>query len=453
MTASMAGVGPVPQASLDAVAPAPGALLAAIAEDPDALVYFLVNVGDGDTQLLLLPPDSNDRVRRLVIVDVATPGKLVKLIEALHAAGLIEAPGSAGQIRLLVATHPHFDHIGGMTDLLKHYNGPSGCIDQFWDPGFIFPTPSFHNLMVSLESSPWIRRLQPTAGTRLTLDAVRLTVLGPGVGLRNRFDTYGVEINDSSITIMVEYPAGQLFTQPSGGQRTDRRAAPQPARRLLLGADAQFTSWAQTTVDFPALQQVHDAALAKELRAARGTDYLKADLFKISHHASKHGINLELMERVGAPIALVSSVGGGGKYGFPHQLAMDAAREARQATTTKGLARESDQHLGIHVTGSDLDSGAPAGSIAAVVSRAHGRAIRLFRLGDGPSTPIDLAAAREVRPVRPATAKSSGAKSTGAKSTGAKSNEAKSNGTKSTAPKSTGAASARPNPAEQKPIS
>jgi hypothetical protein len=207
---------------------------------------------------------------------------------------------------------------------------------------------------------------------------------------------------------MVDYPGTQLFAQPSQGPRRDRRSAPQPTRRLLLGADAQFTSWAQTTVDFPALQQSQNPELARELRAARGKDYLAADLFKLSHHASKHGINLELLERVAAPIALVSSVAGGGKYGFPHGLAMEAAREARQATTTKGLARESDQQLGIHVTGSELDSGAPAGSIAVVVSRVSGRPIRLFGLGDDPRSPVDLAAAREVLPIRPVKAKPAG---------------------------------------------
>src|SRR5687768_5910340 len=101
-------------------------------EEPDALVYFLLNVGDGDTQLLVLPPDSNDRVRRLVIVDVATTRKLPALIESLHqvqvptdAGGtqpLIQEPGSPGQIRLVVATHPHFDHIGGMSELFETYN-------------------------------------------------------------------------------------------------------------------------------------------------------------------------------------------------------------------------------------------------------------------------------------------------------------------------------------------
>jgi hypothetical protein len=405
MTAGAPVVGTVPETSLADPEAAPGALVNAIAADPDALVYFLLNVGDGDTQLLLLPPDSNDHVRRLVIVDVATPGKLPKLLDALHQTqvngnNLIEPPGSDRQIRLLVATHPHFDHIGGMTDLINRYSDPNPmvtpCIEQFWEPGFFFPSPPFHNLMATLESSPRIRRLQPTAGTTITFDTVRLTVIGPSVGLRTRFDTYGVEINNSSITLMVEYPASQLFAERADS-RQDRRLAPKPSRRLLLGGDAQFASWAQTAVDFPDLQPTQNAALAKELRAARGRDYLAADLIKMSHHASKHGVNLELLERVGASIALVSSVAGGGKYGFPHLLAMEAAREARQATTTKGTPRKNDQELGIHVTGSRLDSDKPAGSIAALVSRVSGRPVRLFRFGDTPSGAIDLAAARGVK--------------------------------------------------------
>lgn len=398
-------VGTVPDASLADPEVAPGSFVNAINDDPEALVYFLLNVGDGDTQLLLLPPDSGDGIRRLVIVDVATPNKLPKLIAALSAVQvngkpLIEPPGSERQIRLLVATHPHFDHIGGMSDLINRYGNPDPtfppCIEMFWEPGYFFPSASFHNVMVSLESTPRIRRLQPTSGTTMTLDWVRLTALGPGIGLRNRFDTYGVEINDSSITLMVEFPANALFAQESE-HGLNRRAAPVPSRRLLLGGDAQFSSWAQATVDFPDLVQEQNATLAKELRAAQGRDYLAADLIKISHHASKHGVNIELLERVGAPIALVSSVAGGGKYGFPHLLAMEAAREARQPTTTKGTARKSDQELGIHVTGSKLDSGKPAGSIAVVVSNVAQRALRLFRFGDTPTASIDLAAAREVK--------------------------------------------------------
>jgi hypothetical protein len=376
-----------------------GALVAAMKADPTALVYFVLNVGDGDTQLLLLPPDSNDGVRRLVVVDVATRGKVPPLLTQLHAAGLIQPPGTAGQIRLLVATHPHQDHIGGMSELLDLYNGPSGCIDQFWDPGFFFPGPSFHNLMVRLESSPWIRRLQPTGGTTLFLDSIKVTVIGPGVGLRTRFDVYGVNVNDASITLMVEFPATKVYAEPDPADRTrrNRRLVEARSRRLLLGADAQFTSWAQATVDFPDLRLRDNAILAKELRLARGKDYLRADVFKLSHHASKHGINLELLERVAAEHVIVSSTTSGGRYGFPHALAIDAAREARRPTAGRGGRRPRDTDLGIHVTGGRLDTGEALGSIAMLVPRSADRDVRLFRLMDPPRNPIDLTLARQVR--------------------------------------------------------
>lgn len=390
-------VGAVAETTLAPPEPPPGALLHALTKDPNALVYFLLNVGDGDTQLLLLPPDSGDHVRHLVIVDVATRNKLPALIDALHAAGLIEQPGSHQQIRLLIATHPHYDHLGGMSDLLDRYNGPSGCIEQFWDPGYYITTPPFHHLMAQLEASPWVRRLQPTAGTTQYLDRVKVTALGPGIGLRNRFDTYGVGVNDASITLMITYPATAIFAEPDPARsRTNRRAVTAPSRRLLLGGDAQFTSWAQTTVDFPALAQEQNPALAKELSAARGTDYLSADVFKLSHHASKHGVNLELLERVGAPLALVSSVAGGGRYGFPHLLAIEAAREARQATASRISRRQSDHQLGIHITGSRTDGGQACGSIALVLPSNPNRRLQIFRLMDRPNSKIDLRAARAV---------------------------------------------------------
>lgn len=416
-----------------------GALVQAMIEEPDALVYFLLNVGDGDTQLVLLPPDSNDKERRLVIVDVATTRKLPALIEALHqvqvpaATGtqpLIQPPGSPGQIRLVVATHPHFDHIGGMYELFEIYDAvhpghsrgsastaaadhtaphevrqstpyaSSASIDQFWEPGYFFPGPSFHRLMAHLETSPWIRRLQPTSGTSTFLDSVKITVMGPGVGLRTRFDTYGVEVNNSSLTLMFEYPAHRIYTEPDpvSTDRLNRRNVRKRSRRLLLGGDAQFASWAQATIDFPDLHNEQNPVLAKELQAARGRDYLASDLFKMSHHASKHGINLELMERVNAKYVLVSSTGGGGRYDFPHALAMDAAREARQATTSSSAARLTDHALGIHVTGAVLDDevGTPLGSMAVLVSPQPNQGMRIFRLMDDSKDMIDLAAAREV---------------------------------------------------------
>ena len=396
-------VTPVSTRSLERSKPAPGAFVEAVNARTDALLYFLLNVGDGDTQLLVLPPDTNDGHRRVVIVDVATRGKLPALLDELAAAEILtQPPGSPGQIRLLVATHPHLDHIGGLGDLLDRYNGAQGGIDQFWDPGYYFPSPPFVNVMRRLEVSSWLRRLQPSSGTTLYLDQVKITVVGPGVGLRTRFDTYGVTVNDASLTLMVEYPATSVYSQRAADDegRLNRRSIRSRTRRLLLGGDAQFTSWAQATIDFPDLAQAN-RALANELREARGRDYLSADVFKLSHHASKHGIHLELLERVQAPVALISAVAGGGSYNFPHALAMDAAREARYAITSRtGAAAKypTDHDLGIHLTGATLSGagGRPLGTIGMVIPPA-GR-MRMFRFMDGPRDNVSLAAAREVTP-------------------------------------------------------
>ena len=374
----------------------PGSFVDTIKKDPQALVYLLLNVGDGDTQLLLLPASGGER-RRLMIVDVAGPHKLPNLLETLANAEIIDPPGAAGQVRLLVATHPHHDHIGGMADLLDRYRDP-GFIDQFWEPGYFYPSPSFHQLMVQLEERPGIRWLQPSSGTSLYLDGVKVTAVGPGVALKTRFDTYGVNVNDASITLMVEYPATAVRSEqdPIDKRRVNRRLIRRTSRRLLLGADAQFTSWAQATVDFPNLLQEHNHVLRQELRASRGRDYLKADLMKLSHHGSKHGVNIELMERVAASLVLVSSQVGKGSYHFPHLLAMEAVREARQATTRSRAARHPDYRLGLHVTGSRLESGPEMGSIAAVISSGN-RTIRLYRFLDPVRDDIDLDKARRCR--------------------------------------------------------
>ena len=397
----MSDLAAVPAATLDPAAAAPGSLLQLLAqpEHSDSLVYFLLNVGDGDSQVLLLPPDRASGTRRVVVVDVATTRKVPALLAELHAAGMLtQPPGSPGQVRLAVATHPHLDHIGGMVDLLDLDPQDAGFVEEFWEPGFFFPQPTFHALMVRLEGSR-IRRLQPSSGTSVTLDDVRLTVVAPGVGLRTRFDTYGVQVNDASIVLLVEYPAQRVFVEPDPANpgRVNRVLGRPTTWRLLLGADAQFTSWAQSAVDFPDLQNEQNGALAQELRAARGTDYLKSDVFKLSHHASKHGVNVELLERVDAAVTLVSTQGPRSRHGFPHLLAMEAVRESREAVAKSGRTRRPDHELGIHLTGQSLTTGEVMGSVAVVVPSSRSRSLTIFRLMDERSDRVRLQDARRVR--------------------------------------------------------
>ena len=355
---------------------------------PNDLVYFLCNVGDGDAQLLLLPEQAattGPPSRRAIVVDSASPAKIPRLIRTLLGAGLLPAePGSpdrpvAGAIALVVATHPHRDHIGGMSQLLSAF---SGAISEVWEPGYYHTGPDYIELMNAIESQPSLLYAQPTSGLRRWIGSVAVTVLTPSIQLRNRFDTYGVEANNSSISLRIEFPATRVVQRAA-----DRSLVDTPnTRSLILGGDAQTLSWSYADTDFPVLA-ASDTAAAKAIKAATGSDPLRSHVLKVSHHASKHGVNLELVERISPGLTLVSSVAGGGSYRFPHTVSQELIREAIDPTTRSGAAHPPDWELGIFYTSDSTDAGTRLGSFAVVIGPG-GRTV--WRMLDSTTGAIDL---------------------------------------------------------------
>jgi len=118
----------------------------------------------------------------------------------------------------------------------------------------------------------------------------------------------------------------------------------------------------------------------------------------VSHHASKKGVNLELVERINPNLMLVSSTGDGPKHHFPHSLAQEALREAKDQIAGDGGQRTlADWELNILYTadteGAPLEP--PLGSIAVVMGKG---AATVWRCGDDTDAIPDLSQGRKFVP-------------------------------------------------------
>ena len=120
-------------------------------------------------------------------------------------------------------------------------------------------------------------------------------------------------------------------------------------------------------IDFPTIHN-HSPGVYQALRETVGSvEPLDCHVFKTPHHASKHGVNIELIERCSPKLVLTSSKGHDLNYFFPHDVAQTAMREALQAIAVNASPRRHDWALGMLYTCdaiADDDSFAMLGSEA-----------------------------------------------------------------------------------------
>jgi competence protein ComEC len=177
-------------------------------------------------------------------------------------------------VDILIATHPHVDHLGGLLTVLEHFS-----VSQVYDSGKIHETNVFHEYLSIIDEKniPFavLRR-----GNTIDFDPeVEVLVLHPvgEVGLPN------LPVNDCSIVLKITYGNIQF---------------------LLTG----------------------DIGVAVEEKLVREGFSIDSDILKLSHHGSRYASSPEFLDKVSPSIAIIS-VGIDNSYGHPHDEVLESLAE------------------------------------------------------------------------------------------------------------------------------
>jgi competence protein ComEC len=218
-------------------------------QSPPAVRITFLDVGQGDAVLVRAPEGET------ALVDAGERAPLAALREL-----------GVERIDLLVATHPHADHIGGMVEVLAALP-----VRYFMDNGEPHTTATYRELIRTLENRSDITYLAAEPRT-VELGSVALEVLPLlPVGL--------VDHNDRSVALVVRFGAFRAFLSGDSEVR-------QLTHLVGLGAVPDVT------------------------------------LLKAAHHGSHNGVTRSFLAAA-RPEVVVISVGRNG-YGHPHAEALGA---------------------------------------------------------------------------------------------------------------------------------
>lgn len=345
--------------------------------EPGDLVIHVLNVGFGDDILIGLPADDTGK-RSYGLVDCKDAEKTRGYLNKL-----MPNPSERTRLAFICATHPHQDHIKGIKSLLTDTTYRPL---EFWDSGFRHNSRTYRGILETLATKD-IKMTRVSSGMEWYYGRVRITVLSPSVALRNKYATYGVDMNNASIVLRLEHHSEDVLLMCSK-EYTGRVSleAERAAGRsvVILAGDAEFDSWAQISEEYPRLERTsaHDPLVKKMI------NHLACAVVKVAHHGSMHSAPLDIYEKMKPEVAVVSTeqrvstkqaAGRTLTRGlFPHQSATIALEECGVRILTTDGSYESQMVQG----GSQKDPAmAHSGSIVVVVP--SGGTPRWKKLNDG----------------------------------------------------------------------
>jgi len=295
------------------------------------LVISVLNVGLGDNIVIRFPQRA----------DLSYPVGIVDCYKAQKTKDYVrDLTGDSFQVEFICATHPHKDHIHGIDDLLTD---PDFRPKEFWDSGFRHNSSKYRTILTTLQSLADTRTIRASAGMERYLGNVSITVLAPSILLRNRYATYGVDMNNASVVLRLEHHnqnalAIQSDEYEGNISQEDIRKAGQSV--VILAGDAEFDSWSHVTQEFPKLEKLHEhKPLVNKM-----INYLACHTIKVAHHGSMHSSPLDVYEKMSPNLAVIStkqavstSADVGTRNLFPHDSSVLALKECKaEIRTTDG---------------------------------------------------------------------------------------------------------------------
>jgi competence protein ComEC len=231
------------------------------AHEPRLRVDF-ITVGQGDAALITSPTG------KTVLIDGGPA-------EAREALAAFIARRTPAPIDLVLLTHPHADHLGGLAEVVRR-QGARLFMDAPIDPPRSHPSPAYAALLVVLEQRAVPVR-HAVAGRVIDLGGgARLVLLGPPApplaGTRS-------DVNANSVVARLEH--GQV--------------------RMLFTGDAELPT--------------------ERWLLASGAD-LRASVLKVGHHGSRYSSGAAFLAAVSPSLAVVSC-GAGNAYHHPHQPTLE----------------------------------------------------------------------------------------------------------------------------------
>ncbi|NLA38118.1 MAG: MBL fold metallo-hydrolase [Methanomicrobiales archaeon] len=223
----------------------------------DLIIHF-IDVGQGDSILV----EFRDKT---MLIDAGERHMGERVIAYLQEKGI-------ESLDVVVATHAHSDHIGGLGDVISAF--PVG---HFIDAGQPHPTATYERLLTLVEDLG-IPYTAARRGQTVALDP-DLEILVENPGSKPLGD-----INEDSVVLKVTYGEISCLLMGDAGK---------PAEESMMKA---------------------------------GLD-LDADVLKVGHHASRHASSAGFLSAV-SPTVSVITVGEGNDYGHPHAEALERLQAA-----------------------------------------------------------------------------------------------------------------------------